>query len=206
VEAGSGGAEYIWPGVPLDLPGALAFFAARGWTSELDVLDLTLDLRGYRPPEGTALPRIEVGCTAAVLAFEREHFPQWVRFFADGGDAVLAALDASGEVVGTLLFDGPVVDDPDRTARYGPMLGPASGEIGCVGVAPHVQGRGIGTALVVRASELLSAAGTRTCHIGWAVRERFYGRAGYRPWRRYRMVELAGGVGTDGGAAPPASR
>jgi beta-N-acetylhexosaminidase len=100
-------------------------------------------------------------------------------------------------VVGTLLFHGPVGD-----ARYGPMLGPASGEIGCVGVAPHAEGRGIGTALVVRASELLSAAGTRKCHIGWAVRERFYGRAGYLPWRRYRMFELAGGAG---GAAPPAS-
>jgi predicted N-acetyltransferase YhbS len=66
------------------------------------------------------------------------------------------------------------------------MLGPAA-TIGCVGVAPAVQGRGIGTALVVRASEILRDAGVRNCHIGWTTRESFYRRAGYRPWRRYAM-------------------
>ena len=50
------------------------------------------------------------------------------------------------------------------------MLGPASGTIGCVGVAPPRQGQGIGTALVVRASEIPDA-GTRNCHIGWTTRE-----------------------------------
>ena len=54
-------------------------------------------------------------------------------------------------------------------------------------MAPRVQGRVIGTALVARASEILREAGTRTCHIGWTTRESFYRRAGYRPWRRYAM-------------------
>jgi GNAT superfamily N-acetyltransferase len=31
VTAGSGGRFYIWPGVPRDLPGAVRFFAMRGW-------------------------------------------------------------------------------------------------------------------------------------------------------------------------------
>jgi predicted N-acetyltransferase YhbS len=67
------------------------------------------------------------------------------------------------------------------------MLGPAAGTISCVGVAPPLHGQGIGTALVVRASQILSQAGVRACHIGWTTRESFYRRAGYQPWRRYAM-------------------
>ena len=67
------------------------------------------------------------------------------------------------------------------------MLGPASGTISCVGVAPPLQGRGIGTALVTWASQILSQAGTRACHIGWTGSEAFYRRAGYQPCRRYAM-------------------
>jgi predicted N-acetyltransferase YhbS len=71
------------------------------------------------------------------------------------------------------------------------MLGPQAGTISCVGVAPDMQGRGIGSAMVARASEILRDNGTRTCHIGWTGRESFYIRAGYRPWRRYRMFHRA---------------
>ena len=42
VTAGSGGAAYIWPGVRLDLPAAVRFFAARGWQrSHADRKDVT---------------------------------------------------------------------------------------------------------------------------------------------------------------------
>jgi GNAT superfamily N-acetyltransferase len=61
------------------------------------------------------------------------------------------------------------------------------GLVAGVGVAPDRQGRGIGTALVTRASQLLGQAGTRACHIGWTTRESFYRRAGYQPRRRYAM-------------------
>ena len=47
-----------------------------------------------------------------------------------------------GTITGTLLLDGP-----GANTGFGPMLGPAAGTIGYVGVAPAVQGRGIGTAL-----------------------------------------------------------
>jgi ribosomal protein S18 acetylase RimI-like enzyme len=65
-----------------------------------------------------------------------------------------------------LLLDGPGAD-----TVFAPMLGPAAGTIGCVGVAPPLHGRGIGTAMVTRASQILSKAGTRACHIGWTSRE-----------------------------------
>ncbi|HKQ02281.1 MAG TPA: GNAT family N-acetyltransferase, partial [Actinomycetes bacterium] len=47
VALGSGGDDYIWPGVPDNLPGAVEFFRARGWRFDRTVIDLVADLRGY---------------------------------------------------------------------------------------------------------------------------------------------------------------
>lgn len=185
VSAGSGG-SYIWPGVPLDLPAAVGFFAAAGWAASHDTLDLVADLRRYRPPAGVETgvriePATESG-RAAALAFESSVFPSWSGAFESGREKILVARNGDDEIVGSLLFGGP-----GGATVFAAMLGPDAGTIGCVGVAPAWQGRGIGTAMVVRASEILRDVGTGMCHIGWVTRESFYVRAGYRPWRRYRM-------------------
>lgn len=192
--AGSGGTDCIWPGVPLDLNAAVRLFTACGWHADHDTLDLVADLPGYQAP---ALASGSAGATitpaapadlAAVVAFEEATFPNWARWFRAGNRDVLLARDGAGTIVATLLLDGPGAD-----TVYGPMLGPAAATISCVGVAPHMEGRGIGTALVARASEILRDRGAGTCHISWTVRESFYTRAGYRPWRRYRMFRTATG-------------
>jgi len=191
VTAASGGDDYIWPGVPHDLAAGVRFFASRGWRHSHDSLDLVADLAHYHPRAAAAQRTARAGISLAtaakadaggVLAFEAATFPSWVRWFGAGDRDVLIARDGSGSIAGTLLFEGPGAD-----TVLAPMLGPAAGVIGCVGVAPDWQGRGIGTALVTRASQLLSQAGTRACHIGWTTRESFYRQAGYRPWRRYAM-------------------
>src|SRR5262249_6545814 len=193
VTAGSGGSDYIWPGVPSDLPAAVAFFTARGWRHSHDTLDLVADLAGYRPPAaaaewvasaGVSLALASEGDLAAVVAFEAAAFPQWVHWFAAGQEGVLIARDSAGNIAGALLLDGPGAD-----TVFAPMLGPAAGTIGCVGVAPPLQRRGIGTALVTRASQILSQAGARACHIGWASSEAFYRRARHQPWRPYARVD-----------------
>jgi mycothiol synthase len=192
VVLGSGGEDYIWPGVPEDLPAAAPFFEALGWRWDYTVIDLVADLRGYQGPalaleraaEAGVLIQVAAGRDRAeVLAFEAATFPSWLRWFDRPGGAVLVARDARGAVVGSLLFHGP----PGATI-YAPMLGPMAGTIGCVGVAAGARGAGVGSAMVVRASELLRDTGTRACHIGWTERERFYARLGYAPWRRYRMA------------------
>ena len=192
VTAGSGGAAYIWPGVPLDLPEAVRFFAARGWQRTDNCLDLVADLAGYQPPPGVAERAAASGITitpaasaelAEVCAFEAATFPSWARWFAAARpEHILLARDRAGVIAGTLLLRGPGAD-----TVFAPMLGPAAGTIGSVAVAPSLQGQGIGTALVVRASQVLSQAGVRACHISWTGRESFYRRAGYQPWRRYAM-------------------
>src|SRR5215469_10045289 len=195
VHAASGGSSYIWPGVPRDLPGAVAFFAARGWQHSHDVVDMITDLGSYQPPDLTRqrpvqppirLSHASHADTDAVLAFENSTYPSWVRWFEANGEHILIARDANGDIAGTLLFDGP-----DAETVFASMLGPAVGTIGCVGVTPRLHGHGIGTALVVHASQLLSEAGTRACHIGWTTRESFYRRCGYQPWRRYAMFSNA---------------
>ena len=193
--AGSGGTDCIWPGVPLDLPAAVRLFTACGWQASHDTLDLVADLPDYRAPALASGSAARAGVTitsaaaddlAAVAAFEAATFPNWARWFRAGNRDVLLARDGAGMIVATLLLDGPGAD-----TVYGPMLGSAAATISCVGVAPHMEGRGIGTALVARASEILRDRGAGTCHISWTVRESFYSRAGYRPWRRYRMFRTA---------------
>ncbi len=75
--------------MPLDLPAAGRFFAARGWHAGHDTLDLVADLRDYRPPAAaerasragvTIVPAAAAGL-AAVLAFETATFPGWTRWF-----------------------------------------------------------------------------------------------------------------------------
>ena len=192
VGLGSGGDDYIWPGVPDDLPGAVGFFEARGWGFDHTVIDLVADLRGYEAPAGVgerpgrAGVSIEVMAEperAEVMAFEAATFPDWVVWFERLDSSVLVARDRAGTVAGTLLFRGPL-----GATIYEPLLGPEAGTIGCVGVAAPARGAGVGSAMVARASELLRDAGTRACHIGWTQRERFYARVGYTPWRRYHMA------------------
>jgi beta-N-acetylhexosaminidase len=195
VALGSGGDDYIWPGVPDNLPGAVEFFRARAWRFDRTVIDLVADLRGYEAPAGVgeragrAGVSIEVMAAperAEVMAFESATFPEWVGWFERLDSSVLVARDRAGAVAGTLLFRGPL-----GATIYEPLLGPDAGTIGCVGVAAPARGAGVGSAMVARASELLRDAGTRACHIGWTGRERFYARVGYSPWRRYHMAKTA---------------
>lgn len=133
-------------------------------------------------PLGLTIQRVGAGGREAVMAFEDRYFPRWSRWFREPDNQVLAAGNARDGVVASLLLEGP-----ESASPFTPMLGTDMGTIGCVGVGEEHQGRGIGTALVARASELLRARGVRRCHIGWIERERFYRRSGYRRWRVFLM-------------------
>ena len=187
---GSGGSAYLWPGVPSDLAGAVAFFSKHGWEWEYTATDLVRDLRDACVAELDGVVEAAGDVTIAlaqptdleeVLAFETCHFPHWSRWFGDGRK-VLVARERGRDICGTLLLDGP-----GRVSVFWPMLGEDCGTIGCVGVQREFQRRGIGPALVAGATRELATRGVRTCHIGWVLRLSFYQRLGYLPWRTYEM-------------------
>ncbi len=189
---GSGGHDYLWPGLPANLPDAVAFFQDQGWAWDDVAIDLVRDLRGYVDPIGAAARAARHGISldvardtdlAEALAFEQAHFPEWLRFFRSGASSILVARDRTQAIVGTLLFRGP-----GPVSRFWRLLGPDSAAIACVGVAQSAHGKGVGSAMVARASELLRDAGTRHCLIDWVVRVDFYRRVGYEPWREYLMA------------------
>lgn len=190
VAAGSGAGPYIWPGVPLDRPDAVGFFEALGWSETHVSTDLVADLQAegfdeglarFAPPEGVSVGVAAPDQLPRILEFEDATFPQWSRWFREPGNDVLVACE-DGAIVGTLLLSGP-----GHASVYWPMLGEDSAEIACVGVAGSQEGRGVGSAMVAAASEVLRTRGAGTCHIGWAVRIGFYSRVGYTPWRQYSM-------------------
>jgi hypothetical protein len=117
---------------------------------------------------------------AQVPAFEAATFPGWLRSFECDGSSVLVARDSEGQVLGSVLFRGP-----GPVSVFAPVLGPIARTISWVGVASQAQDGGGGQCDGRRASELLHDAGTRTCHIDRVVRQAFYVRLGYAPWRRH---------------------
>jgi GNAT superfamily N-acetyltransferase len=187
---GSGGADSVWPGIPLDLPGAVAFFESLGWGRDEVVVDMVRDLTDFSMPLELAEQAAAAGVSFTVagpdslpdvLSFEDARFPSWSRWFRGGDTPILVGRTDDGRIVSSLLFDGP-----NPGMLFAPILGASAGAIACVGVDERWRGLGIGTAMVGRASELLRDRGTGACHIGWTTRQEFYGRLGYRVWRTYQ--------------------
>ena len=193
----------FWCGVPENLPDALAFFQARGWEFAETVYDLTQDLGQYSTPDAInqrmekqqiTLNPAKQENIRAVLAFEEREFPNWLPHYqrlADLGEYrdILVAREQSGQVLGTLLMSTPQSHSERTDVVWRVLLGPDAGSMGAVGVAASEQGRGIGIALVARASELLKARGIRNCYIDWVVLTDFYARLGYKKWRAFRMSQ-----------------
>ena len=198
--AAGGGGRYFWPGVPVDLPQAWAFFDALGWKSEELAADLTLDLADYATPgwvyerlggQGVTLATAAPEDADEVVAWERRHLPGWEEFFAapfasGEPEDVLLARGSDGAILGTLLLNGP-------DARWrGPLtwarrLGPGTGAVGAVGVAESARNRGIGLALVARATELLKERRLARSYVGWTWLRDWYGKLGYRVWMEHRV-------------------
>ena len=115
------------------------------------------------------------------------NYPYWARHFERlPPRCAVVAVDDADRVVGSLLTECNGFGDPGPWRR---LLGPNFGSLGAVGVDLHMQRRGIGTALVVHATQELQSLGVPMCHVSRLVRTSFYRKAGFVPWRAYRMLE-----------------
>jgi len=125
----------------------------------------------------------------AILAFEEQHFPQWLPTAAravgqeDFANMLLAELD--GTIVGTNFLTSP--GGPDILWRR--MLGEDSAAYGAVGVSEAARGRYIGYALAVQAAEILRERGAKRIFLGWVFSTEWYGRLGFRVWKTYQQMD-----------------
>lgn len=196
-----GGLIRFWPGIPRNLPAAVAFFQARGWDCGEIGYDLLQDLRPFTTPAALqerlakAPFRIAPGVAddmPELLAFQDREFPFWADAYRDAAhygdyDDALLARDAAGRLVGALLMVTPR-SHPDRTdAPWAELFGGRLGGLGAVGVAADQRGSGVGIALVARGTEALRERGARYSFIGWTTLVDFYGRVGYTVWRDYTL-------------------
>ncbi|GCF06490.1 GNAT family N-acetyltransferase [Dictyobacter arantiisoli] len=190
----------FWPGVPTNLPVAVAFFNARGWTTSETVYDLSQDLSTYRTPDAIVerVKKEGITITAATsqnvtdaLAFEAKEFSGWLPLYeriADLGDYrdILIARDSDGTVLGTLIMYSAINSHPERIDLiWQGILGEDAGALGAVGVAESARNRGIGIALVAGASELLKSNNVKNSFIDWVTLTDFYAKVGYNKWRKY---------------------
>ena len=190
---GAGGAGYLWPGVPTNLPDAIAFFRALGWEDDYLCWDYMAALPCYpdaveRPTPGIRYLPAPAGSLGAIVEFNESRLPDynWARYFASASlECAYVALDDRDQIVGSLLLEWNDRGDP---GPWQALLGERYGALGAVGVEPTMHNRGIGTNLVLRATRHLESLGATACHVGWLVRTDFYARCGFSPWRSYQMV------------------
>ena len=202
-----GGSSRFFPGVPENLPDAVAFFRSQGWSFEGEqyhvVYDLTQDLRGYVTPP-SVLQRVKQqqiyfetivdGQVDELVTFEAHEFPNWLDAFRrvislGDYDDVLVGRDATEQIVASLIMYTPQSSKARHDVLWQAIFGERLGAIGCVGVAEQEQGKGIGLALVARATELLIERGVEHCSIDWVVLTDFYAKLGYQVWRGYDICQ-----------------
>lgn len=201
VQLGAGGLAYFWAGVPVNLPGAWAFFQACGWTEAGRTFDLAHELGAYTtPPEvyarvhvaGIHLANATTADISAILAFEVRHFPAWLRYYEmvieqEAHADIVVAKDADGAITGTSC----ATDFRSETGRldfvWQSLLGSNTGGVGTLGVAEAMRGKGIGLALAAWVTEQLQASGLATSFIGYTWLADWYGKLGYRVWREHHL-------------------
>lgn len=195
-----GGRSYLWQGVPINLPDAWAFFQACGWQEVERSFDLAREMSGYTTPAGTyerlsPSITIELAIAAdadAILAFEGQHFSQWLRHYQrvlrhQGFADVVVAKEYHRRIVGASFVKDPHAAWWDHEIRWLSLLGRETGGVGPLGVAEAARGQGIGLALAARVTELLHERGLKTSYIDWTWLVDWYGQLGYQVWQEYIM-------------------
>jgi GNAT superfamily N-acetyltransferase len=192
-----GSFHHVMPGVPVALPGAVAFVEKRGYALGGTVWDVRRDL-GVGPalPTVPAEPGVvfgpcEPGRVAALNAFLETAFPgRWARdvrqFLASGGDpGTVMTLDVDGAIEGFAWLHPPGSSGALRWAGFAPEVA----ALGPIGVSEAVRGRGLGLGLLAAGLGWLAAEGARDTVIDWTTLLEFYGRVGFEPWLAYRLGE-----------------
>jgi len=182
------------------LPVALArndFFEHRGYRFQRAEWDVARVLSGgvaarALPPEVSARPAC-ADDLAGLDAFLLREFPgrwrfEFQEFLREAGrPSDYFLLWADGVLAG---FARLTVEDSERPIdRFYPQRLPRPwGQLGPLGVAAGLRGRGYGGVLVSAALEQLRSQGVDGCIIDWTNLLDFYARFGFTPYRQYAVL------------------
>ncbi|SHE66860.1 N-acetylglutamate synthase, GNAT family [Caldanaerobius fijiensis DSM 17918] len=193
IQLGAGVGSYIWPGVPTDLPGAVQFFKKYGFDFKEEIIDMVMELNNYSTPQyvydriknlGIQIREADISDVSGILDFERTNFPNWYIYYkdlCDNGDVEkihIAIYDQ--EIVGAVILI-------DKGITWEDYFGKKTGGIGCIGVAENYRNKGIGLALAARITESLKIKGFDISYVGYTWLDEWYGKLGYKIWRKYKM-------------------
>lgn len=193
---------HFFPGIPSTCAEASLFAAHHGYEKMGDAAyDLIRDIRDFEMPE--TVERVmarnvafRIGeCTSrnvpALFEFLEKTFPgRWLyetrlRVEAERSPQDIQILTIGSRVVGFAhTFHG-------GSQRLGPsvywrgLLKPAYGGLGPIGIGTDVRKSGLGFALLCQSIERLRGLGVEKMVIDWTTLLKFYGSAGFKPWKEY---------------------
>jgi GNAT superfamily N-acetyltransferase len=188
-------------GYPVEL-GNAAFFTRRGYVERAnsgEAWDVARDLSDYQGAthlggaSDLVLRPAQPGDEDALLQFLLREFPnrwrfEFQEFLRQNGrisDYMLLWTERGVDGFAHLTFEDSLCPI-DRFYMH--RLPRPWGQLGPIGVSADARGRGYGALLLDAALHHLRDRGVRGCVIDWTGLVDFYGRFGFKPYRRYELL------------------
>lgn len=191
-----GGLRPYVPGLPESLC-QRPFFEERRYRFDRNEWDVARSLADFRPthpvPPGASARPAQANDLAELDAFLLREFPgrwrfEFQEFLREAGrptDYFLLWVDDALAGFGRLTFE----DSERPIDRFYPNPLPRPwGQLGPLGVATGLRGRGFGGVLVSAALDHLRRQGVAGCIIDWTNLLDFYAVFGFRPYRQYAVL------------------
>ncbi|MFN3421461.1 MAG: GNAT family N-acetyltransferase [Armatimonadota bacterium] len=193
---------HLTPGVPSEAMDLKVFLERRGFGNWHETYDLRRQLHDYEiPPEvlwrlKEQNPQVEIrpakdGEQRAIVEFVGREFPGgWhydtKRFFEKGGDPsdIVIAIERD-EIIGFCHTFIPESIELRGSTHWFPLLQGRWGGLGPIGIAAAHRGRGLGLALLCYSVWHNKQRGVTDMVIDWTDLVDFYGRIGFKIWKRY---------------------
>lgn len=190
---------HFFPGCPESCEALKSGLAAAGFQAGEKTFDVGADLTRYvsptRLPEETEFRLLKDSDLPDLDRFlEREFSPRWrydtMTMSSIEGPHTVAGLYVEGEFSGFALLQTWETTEPIGGGVWHCALGDHWGALGPIGVAKHLQGRGLGTAFLGASLACLRDSGVRNCIIDWTGLVDFYGKHGFKICHVYRGMTL----------------
>ena len=181
------GPHYLLQGVP-DVGGNVHFFEKRGYTADWTSVNMELPLAEFErsklsippAPDGIVYRFADKGDMPELLAAVEAAEPNWPGIFETCVDPILLAV-LDGKIAGFEIL----APNGGRFLRPGHQVGC----VGCVGVAPAYQERGIGMDMVAHGIQWLKEQGCTLIELRYVWLESWYRKLGFQTTRRQWMGE-----------------